>query len=163
MKRSTWIAVAVASAVLVLAGQLPRLPWETAWTSWRGAAVHAVAAWPSREHRPVARGPARTTAPAARALAALRAPVAPQWRARVAFALDPSGPIAAAVAGAAGGLVLLALLTRAASVLWPGRFGRVRRLARAGLGVAEIARHVRMPHDAVRTLLAAAPEPPPGS
>lgn len=150
MKRSTWLAVAGACAVLVAAGQLPRLPWDGAAAAWRTSVVQAVSNWPKAVRRD-----ARRTAAPAPARAVVRTAAAPARftpARRPAFTLpDPRGPVLPVAAGTLAGLALGAGL-----LVLIGRDGtrkRVFRLARQGRTTARIARDARLPQDAVRAML----------
>jgi hypothetical protein len=145
VKRSTWLAVLGACALLVAAGNLPRVSWDGAASAVRDGAARAVASWPSRVRRTpaAAAAPAVVPAPVASRLAAT--PARPAWP-------RAAGPVASALAGALAGLALLALLLAA---LRRDPRARVLQLARAGRSTRRIAREARLPEDAVRTLLAA--------
>jgi hypothetical protein len=82
MKRSTWLAVLVTAGVLVVAGNLPRLPLDAFAASWQAAVSRSVAAWPRAARRTFA--PPFT--PRSYAHAPLAAPARPARRALVAVA-----------------------------------------------------------------------------
>jgi hypothetical protein len=170
MKRSTWLAVLVTAGVLVVAGNLPRLPLDAFAAAWQAAVSRSVAAWPraarrtfappsaprSYAHAPLA-APAR---PARRALVAvaparLLATPTPSVAARHGFALPsfPAVPLQVALPALAGVLAgALALLTFGLAFRRDRR-GRVWQLARRGVPPSRIARTAGLPQDAVRTLL----------
>jgi hypothetical protein len=164
VKRSTWIAVALA-AVLVLAGNLPRLPWAAlAARRGRPALARQVAAWPHLDRRaaphavalraPLASLPTRHPHVAYAPPRLLATPASPRAD-RGPFGLRPrlSLPLQVALPALAGVLAgLLALVTLALS-LRRDRRGHVWQLARRGFSPMRIARSTRVPQDAVRTLL----------
>jgi hypothetical protein len=171
VKRSTWIAVLLTAGVLVLAGQLPRLPWEGALASWRGGlervttqqVAQQVAQWPHLARRVIAdagHAAPRLALPASSVR--LRVPlvhVAPPMLLATPAAARPRGawrlqlPPQVALPAAAGALVgTLAALALVLS-LRRDRRGMVWQMARRGQSPARIARRTRVPQDAVRTLL----------
>jgi hypothetical protein len=173
MKRSTWVAVLVTAAVLVVAGNLPRLAPAGLAATWRAGVARSLAAWPHLERRagagvpapraavqraPVSTGqarhafiaisPARLLATVAPPAAALRGFAARSW---------PALPPYAAVPAVAGGLAALLLITGFGIALRRDRRSRVWHLARRGVSLARIARTARVPQDAVRSLLTPGP------
>jgi hypothetical protein len=167
VKRSTWAAVLATAAVLVAAGNLPRLPLDSLVGSWRTGVERQVAAWPrfARHARAAAPAPAAASPlPQARASQRSLVPVAPAWllatpaAPRVAsrgfvpasWILPPLRVILPVSAGALAGIVAIALL---AAGLRRDPRGHVWRLARRGQPLSRIARSARVPQDAVRTLL----------
>ena len=170
MKRSTWLAVLVTAAVLVVAGNLPRLGPDGVAATWRAAVARSVAAWPRLARRaPLAVSAPRAVAPATSPLANARKPrvlvavsparllatVAPPAAALRGFAARtwPGLPPYAAVPAAAGALVALLALVAFGITLRQDRRSRVWQLARRGMTLARIARTARVPQDAVRSLL----------
>lgn len=159
MKRSTLVAVLVTAAVLIVAGNLPRLPWDRMAALWRSGATQAVAAWPSKLRIDALRGEPRIAAPRGAEGCATRfgLPREPEAASIVRQAWTSAGPIAFAMGGSLVGLFALT-----------GLFWLVRRthrskrdtrslvfsLARRGAPTAAIARSARVPQDAVRTMLA---------
>ena len=173
MKRSTWVAVLITTAVLVVAGNLPRLPLralDALATGWRAGIAHQVAAWPHLARRTPAALPAPHASvymlqsaakrPLRRPLIAvaparLLATPAPLRAARRGFDLSslPVPPLQLVVPAAAGVLAGLLALAMLALALRRDRRGHVWQLARRGLTPARIAHAARVPQDAVRTLL----------
>ena len=170
MKRSTWLAVLVTAAVLVAAGNLPRLAPAGLAAAWRTAVVHSVTAWPRLERHAVAgasapRAAAPPTSPAtgspahrpliavspARLLATVESPAAALggFATRSWLALPPFATLPAVAGGCAALLALVAFGT----AMRRDRRGRVWQLARRGMSLARIARTARVPQDAVRSLL----------
>lgn len=170
MKRSTWLAVLVTAAVLVVAGNLPRLAPDGLAAAWRAGIARSVAAWP----RLARRAPSSLSAPHAAAPAAPRLAEGPKRRSLVAvsparllatveppaaalrgFATRawPALPAYAAVPAVAGVLVALLALASFGIALRQDRRGRVWQLARRGMTLPRIARTARVPQDAVRSLL----------
>lgn len=170
MKRSTWLAVLVTAAVLVVAGNLPRLAPDGVAATWRAAVTRSVAAWPHLARRaplivsapraiattasPLANGPKRRALVAV-SPARLLATVTPPAAALRGFAARrwPGLPPYAAVPAAAGALVTLLALVSFGLALRQDRRSRVWQLARRGMTLARIARTARVPQDAVRSLL----------
>lgn len=164
MKRSTWMAVLVTAAVLVLAGNLPRLPLAALAARWPASLARQVAAWPHLDRRaaphavalraPLASLPTRHPHVAYAPPRLLATPASPRAD-RGPFGLRPrlSLPLQVALPALAGVLAgLLALVTLALS-LRRDRRGHVWQLARRGFSPMRIARSTRVPQDAVRTLL----------
>lgn len=156
MRRSTLVAVLVAAAVLVVAGNLPRLPWEKLAQQWRADAGSAVAAWPSKLKLELPRREPHIAAPrgadgCATAYGRLREPSLVTG-ARVWW--TGAGPIAFALAGSLLGLLLLAGLVGVARRAARDVRGHVLALARNGRPTAAIARRSGLPRDVVRALLA---------
>jgi len=170
MTRSTWVVLLVTAVVLVVAGNLPRLPLAGLATSWRAGVERQVAAWPRLARRAPASVPApipavRATRPGAgnaprsprisvspaRLLATVPVSV-PALRRFVPLSWPVLPPYAAmpAVAGVLAGLLVIAVLGLA---LRRDRRGRVWQLARRGMTLPRIARTARLPQDAVRSLL----------
>jgi hypothetical protein len=175
VKRSTWTVVLAACTVLIAAGSLPRLPWDAMTSAWRDGAAGAITTWPVRVRRlllePPAVPPVSHVVPPPAAKARAAAPVVsgprltrprltlprftlphPVFPARVRSGL-PALPLSAGawtLAGALGGLALLALL---AMTLRRDARGRVWRMARDGRPTSRIARDARLAQDAVRVLL----------
>jgi len=163
MKRSTWVAVLATAAILVVAGNLPRLPWDSFAARWRVSVERRVAAWPHRvRHAAAPAVPRSDVAPApphrlfvpvapARLLSTPASAGAPGASlARILPAGVPAAAAAAAIAGALAGLATLAVLL---TLSRRDRHARVWRLARRGWSPARIAPRARVPQDAVRTLL----------
>jgi hypothetical protein len=159
VKRSTWVTVLVAAAVLVAAGNLPRVRWDAAGGAGTSAlarvagvrlplsryahALPAANAGPAVPvaTRPVLTAPIRYTPPRL-----LVTPMRP-WR-RPALDIPPFALF--------GGLVVAGVLALASAIAWrvrTDRRGRVFHMARRGLHISRIARRAHVPQDAVRTLL----------
>ncbi|MFO1200806.1 MAG: hypothetical protein U1E86_27965 [Burkholderiaceae bacterium] len=160
MKRSTLVAVLVTAAVLVVAGNLPRLPWESLSRQWRAGAATAVAAWPTKVRLELPRPEPRIAAPrgadgCATRFGRLREP---GWVSASRDAWHAAGPVAFAVSGAFLGLLLLAGVLGVARRAARDTRATVLSLARAGRPAAAIARTSGLPRDAVSALLA--PESP---
>lgn len=173
MKRSTIAAVALTALVLVVAGNLARLPHGADATAALERATHATTAW---ARHTLASPPAlpRVTLPRLRApklampsftRTAIARPGASVTRRFASFA-PPTLLVSSASAGARGlspfvAIALAALLALAAAglafALWLARRGdprsRVFAMARRGHDAARIASRARVPQDAVRTLL----------
>lgn len=170
MTRSTWVVLLVTAVVLVVAGNLPRLPLASLAASWRAGVERQVAAWP----RIARRAPASVSAPIpaaqatrpaagsaqrrpliavspARLLATVSVP-APALRGFVPLSWPVLPPYVAvpALAGVLAGLLVIAVSGLA---LRRDRRNRVWQLARRGMTLARIARTARVPQDAVRSLL----------
>jgi len=157
VKRSTITAVALTAGILIVAGNVPRLPWDGVARAWRDSATQAVAQWPSRIRLDSLRPEPRIAAPRedARATATSFGRVmAPAQVTAALAAWDGAGPVAFAVGGALAGLVLLTSAAWFAARAPQDPRSLVFRLARRGEPMALIARSARMPQDAVRTLLA---------
>jgi hypothetical protein len=168
VKRSTAIAVLVTAAVLVAAGQLPSLPWQAAAATWRSSVASEVGSWPQRVRSLSVQLP-RTTMFTRHTLAKPAA-VVPQATARVLqrprfspprLLVTPFAPgfrprpIVTPLVWLGAGLaaLLVALLVTLAWRRAGDPRGRVFQMARRGLPAERIARHARVPQDAVRTLL----------
>lgn len=159
MKRSTLVAVLVTAAVLIVAGNLPRLPWDRIAGLWRSSASQAVAAWPSKLRLDALRGEPRIAAPRGDEGCATRfgMPREPEAVAAARQAWTSAGPIAFAAGGSLIGLFALTgffWLARRTHMARRDTRSLVFSLARRGAPTAAIARSARMPQDAVRTLLA---------
>ncbi len=156
MKRSTLLAVGVTALLLVLAGQLPRLPWESLLAGGRGALEHALATWSTPAQHAAVPHRAAVAAVAPRPHTPRIAIAPPRLLASAAEVLPkrlpalPVGVPEAAVAGAIAGLVAVVSLV---AMLRRDPRGRVWALARAGHSPERIARRTRVPQDAVRTML----------
>ncbi|MBI5170857.1 MAG: hypothetical protein HZA61_15315 [Candidatus Eisenbacteria bacterium] len=156
MKRSTLVAVLVTAAVLIVAGNLPRLPWDRLSSAARASASQAVAAWPAKVRIALPHPEPRIAAPRGAEGAATRFGM-PREPGAIAFAREAwtsAGPVAFAMGGS---LLALFALTGAYALARRNRRDTrslVYALARRGAPTAAIARSVRLPQDAVRTLLA---------
>ena len=147
MKRSTTIAVAGAAGVLVVAGQLPRMPWER-WAVATSAALTTVR-WPDLERMSIA-APRLDAASVTSWLPRLS--LSASWMAcRESVSDFLSGPFPWVILGATGGLLALFLLSRLVRPTDARR--RVLDLARRGRPLAGIARAARLPQDTVRAML----------
>lgn len=156
MRRSTLAAVLVTAAVLIVAGNLPRLPWERLARQWRADAGAAVSTWPTKWRLELPRPEPRIAAPrgedgCATVYGRLREP-APLSGMRTLWI--GAGPLAFAVAGSLLGLLLLAGLVGIARRAARDVRRHVLALARTGRPTAAIARQSGLPRDAVRALLA---------
>ena len=157
MKRSTLTAVALTAGILIVAGNVPRLPWDGVARAWRESATHAVSRWPDRLRLESLRPEPSIAAPRVSAHASETSfgrLIAPAPVAVTLAAWEGAGPIAFAMGGALAGLVLLMSLARLARRAPRDPRSLVFRLAGRGEPMAFIARSARMPQDAVRTLLA---------
>ena len=171
MTRSTWVVLLVTAVVLVVAGNLPRLPLAGLAASWRAGVERQVAQWPRIARRAPAVVPApslaaratRTAAGSAQrrpliavsparllATVSVPAPALPRFMPRSWPVLPPYVTVPA-LAGVLAGLLVIAVLGLA---LRRDRRSRVWQLARRGTTLARIARTARIPQDAVRSLLA---------
>jgi hypothetical protein len=169
VKRTTGIAVLVTAAILIVAGNAPRLPWEHAVALMRQRVIDTTA-WPVRTRRdrgaavPVAQAqPHAAIVPEHAGLASpllppLHLPAVP----RVAFPSVAPGFALALTSGAAAGIALALLLLTLMNTMQARRgerrhaqrLAQIVRLAQAGQAPGRIARAARVPRDAVRTLLA---------
>ena len=159
MKRSTLVAVLVTAAVLIVAGNLPRLPWDRIAGAWRSSASQAVAAWPSKIRLDAFRGEPRIAAPRGDEGCATRfgLPREPEAATIARQAWASAGPISFAMGGSLLGLFALTgffWLARRTHMARRDTRSLVFQLARRGAPTAAIARSARVPQDAVRTMLA---------
>lgn len=158
MKSSTLRAVVLTAGILVVAGNLPRLPWDQVARQWRASVTQAVAQWPTEVRLdawvPASLGasPRAASGPlCATRFGQVRAPRAIETAMHV---WQEAGPIAFAVGGSLAGLLLLSALVPLMRRLPRDPRELVFQMARRGEPMALISRHARMPQDAVRTLLA---------
>jgi hypothetical protein len=143
MKRSTWIAVSLTAAVLIAAGNLPRLRWDA--VSLTRATVPTHSSTPVRS-----RGLGATSAvPIPARFAPPRLLVTPASHGQRPSLPIPPLPVLAAMLTAAMASLTLAIVWRLSS----DRRGRVFQMARRGVSTTRIAGRTRVPQDAVRTLL----------
>ncbi|HTR97192.1 MAG TPA: hypothetical protein VMH61_04770 [Candidatus Acidoferrales bacterium] len=175
MKRSTWAAVIVTAGVLFAAGRLPALDAGAALNALRapfaGRTASRVVATPRPNTtatlpRRASPPPASSARAAAAASAIVHPAVAPvvRWPAAPLLLATPrpasrpglltSLPLSVFAALLAALFAALVALAWIALTLRPGHSRRrVFRLARGGQPAERIARLVRVPQDAVRTLL----------
>jgi len=161
MKRSTGMAVLVSAGVLIAAGELPALRAGAVLDAGRSGlaamATSSARAWD--EVRGAWSAPRVARPPVVRPVFRTPPPLAPTLLLATPRRIGPPAfprdlPLSVLAAASAGVLAALAALAWLALSLRPGRSrDRVFRLARRGLPAAGIARSVRVPQDAVRTLL----------
>lgn len=157
MKRSTWIAVLLTAAVLVAAGNLPRLRWNLPAATSPAALVQSIGsrlprAFAARAPRALAPSSIATTHVTTSPLAHFTPPSL--LVSRMPTTAHPM--LALPSLALVGGSLFIALLAMAALITWRmrgDRRGLVFQMARRGLPTSRIARHARVPQDAVRTLL----------
>lgn len=162
MRRSTWISVTIACAVIVAAGNLPRLD-AGAVARWGGSGAAFVPALRTALARIVP--PPHLATPRLRAQAAPRVAPRPAHDAHTPYA-PPSLLVTRAARSSALRLppakFVAFLFAVAALVALPATFAyraardrrrAVCRMAGRGLSATRIARSAHMPQDAVRTLL----------